>query len=144
MSSISVTDTALSPLMAFGILISYNWPDSTISHVSPPSPSFSQHQESIKKTGEIKYYPAVFGTLYLRDRVINRFSLGLFILNADLNEISDKKSTLAHSRERRLITSRSFSELINLHETERQTDELIALPVSLLTSSGCRFCKSCH
>lgn len=79
----------------------------------------------------------MFGTLCLR--VINRFSLGLFILNADLNEISHKKSTLAHSGEWRLITSRSFSELINLHETERQTDELLALPVSLLTSSGCRF-----
>lgn len=83
----------------------------------------------------------MFGTLCLRDRVINRFSLGMFILNADLNEISDKKSTLAHSGEWCLITSRSFSELINLHETECQTDELIALPVSLLTSSGCRFCR---
>lgn len=91
-----------------------------------------------KKAGEIKYYPAAFGKLCLRDRVINRFSLGLFIPNADLNEISDKKSTLAHSGEWRLITSRSFPELINLHETECQTDELIALPDEVRRETGCR------
>lgn len=136
MSSISVTDTALSPLIAFG---DFNQLQLAWQHHQPclpPSLSFSKHQESIKryikKEGEISYYPAVFGTLCQRDRLTNRFSLGLFILNAGFNEISDKKSPLAHSGEWRLIASRSFSELIN--ETERQTDELMALPISLLTS----------
>lgn len=117
-----------------GILISYNWPDRTISHVHHPHcHSLNIKQKKVlKKTGEISYYLAVFGTLCQRDRVTNRFSLWLFILNAGLNEIWDKSSPLAHSGEWRLIASRSFSELIN--ETERQTDELMALPVSLLTS----------
>lgn len=131
MSSISVTDTALSSLIAFG---DFNQLQRPISHVHHPhchSLNIKQ-KKGIKKAGKISYYLAAFGTLCQRDRVTSRFSLWLFILNAGLNEISDKSSPLAHSGEWRLIASRSFSELIN--ETERQTDELMALPVSLLTS----------
>ncbi len=110
MSSISMTDTTLSPLMAFGILISYNWPDSGISYILPPRCHFL-HIESIKK--QVRSVITLLCLVHYGqwDRVINRFSLGLLIRSADLNEISDKKSV-----EWCLITSRSFAELINLRD----------------------------